>query len=346
MYKNNRLSSYAFTAILIILFFIGLDGYAQNNKPTIAVLNFQSNTGNSSIDAMLSEGTAETIITDLSNIREIEVVERSRLVDINHEIAYSYSGMVDEATAQKAGRQVGAQYIVVGHWQKFGGQYRVNARIVEVETALVIASVKETGGELAVFDLQDNLVEEILGKLDISISSDTRAEIHRRETNSLSAYKEYSQGLRELDKGNTTNMKKHMTKALEYDPNYVKPKKYVYTLYDKKGSTFGSGSSLAAARWKTIGMFTLVTGGISFFMPELDKNIDSDERMKYTTLGAAMGFVVGVIYAFTLKVKKEEISQSDGQLDRYTSIDDKTKTRLFIDFNNSKTPIIRISLSF
>ena len=153
----------------------------QYKKSTVAVLNFQSNTGDAATDAMLSEGTAETIITDLSNIKEIEVIERSKLVKLNQEISYGMTGMVDEKTAQRAGRQIGAQYIIIGSWQKFGNQVRVNARLVEVETASIIASIKETGYKGSIFEIQDNIVTQILEKLDITLTSADRYKIRKRK---------------------------------------------------------------------------------------------------------------------------------------------------------------------
>ena len=111
---------------------------AQNRKISIAVLNFTSQTGSEMIDAMLSVGTAETIMTDLSNVNQIEVIERAKIIEINNEILLSLSGIVNEETAQRAGMQVGADYVIIGGWQKFGTQYRINARIVKVETGIVL----------------------------------------------------------------------------------------------------------------------------------------------------------------------------------------------------------------
>ena len=197
----------------------------QENKPTIAVLDFQSTTGDRSIDAMLSTGTSETMISDLSQVSDLTIVERSRLVDINKEIAYGMTGLVDENTAQKAGQQVGAQYIIIGNWQKVGDLYRVNARLIEVETAQIISAIKETGAD--VFNLQDNLVEGILNKLNITITQENRIRIRKRDTDSIEAYKEYSLGLRAHDIGDADNVKRHMSKAIEYDPDYAKPKYYL-----------------------------------------------------------------------------------------------------------------------
>ncbi|WP_044281010.1 CsgG/HfaB family protein [Caldithrix abyssi] len=213
--------------------------FSQNKKyklkPTIAVLNFYANTGYQEVDAMLSLGTPETIITDLSNIDEIDVIERNRIVDVMKEISLNLSGVIDEYSAQKAGKLLGAQYILIGNWQKFGSLYRVNARLIETETGKIIVGIKETGTEETLFDIQDNISEQILSKLSIDLTDSEKAKLRKRETISINAFKEFSQGLMAYDSGDKAKLKYHMSKALEIDPNYVKPKEYIYVPINERG---------------------------------------------------------------------------------------------------------------
>lgn len=239
---------------------------AQIRKINIAVLNFTSQTGSEMIDAMLSVGTAETIMTDLSNISQISVVERAKIRDINNEILYNLSGLVDEKLAQRAGVQVGADYIIIGGWQKFGTQYRINARLVKVETGIVLGSIKQTGSDI--FQIQDDIVSEILKKLNISPTFSEALKIERKETQSVAAYQEYSKGLQEMDRGKITKGRAHMKNALTLDPNYEKPKKYVYYLGK---DYYGEFESKWEAVWKTsilTGVGTGVTIGVMTAMEE------------------------------------------------------------------------------
>ena len=132
--RNNIKKFIVITVVFSFYFNLHADilfAQVQIRKINIAVLNFTSQTGSEMIDAMLSVGTAETIMTDLSNVSEISVVERARIRDINNEILYNLSGLVDEAWAQRAGIQVGADYIIICGWQKFGTQYQIKARLVK-----------------------------------------------------------------------------------------------------------------------------------------------------------------------------------------------------------------------
>jgi len=265
--------------------------YAQvkPNKVNIAVLNFTSQTGSESIDAMLSIGTAETIMTDLSNVSEIEVIERSKIRDINNEILYNLSGIIDEEKALKAGLQVGADYLIIGGWQKFGINYRINARIVEVETGIVKGSIKQSGSDI--FLLQDNIVSEILKKLNISPTFAEALKIKRKETQSVAAYQEYSQGLQEIERGKLSKGRAHMKNAIVLDPNYENPKKYVYYFGD---DYFGEYSSKRAVVIKTSLLAGLSTGVVLGVMTAMEDRYSAKD-------GAVFGFYMAIL-ATTLAV--------------------------------------------
>jgi len=285
---------------------------AQNAKPTVAILNFQSNTGDASIDAMLSTGSAETIISDLSLIQEITVVERTRIVEVMKEIELGMTGIIDEKTAQEAGKLMGVQYILTGHWQKFGDQFRVNARLVEVETGQIVVSIKETGNENSVFDLQDRISEQILSNLEISISDSEKVEIQKRETVSIEAYKEFSQGLTEFDKGNKTATNFHMQKALEYDPGYTKPKEYIWVSggakpdFVEKVIGFDKAESKGGFLAKQVIYGAVSLGGVAYLATSLGREKPVTDEEKQTrnniVLGcAAFGGLTGLVIGLSSK---------------------------------------------
>jgi len=68
------------------------------------------------------------------------VLERSELGKLLSEQKLQVSGAVDNETAVKLGKVLGAGVILVGNVQKVAGKYQVNARLVNAETAEVLAS--------------------------------------------------------------------------------------------------------------------------------------------------------------------------------------------------------------
>lgn len=190
---------------------------------TVAVMDFSSNTGNEREDAMLSVGTTETITSDLARIKSIVPLERSKIEDVCKEIGLGQSGLFDEATAQKAGRMLGAKYVILGSWQKFD-TYRLNARMVEVETGRIVAASKRTGETSQIFDIQDYIIEDIFSQVNIQLTSIEKNEIRIKETESINAYESYSMAKKAQYADNEQMAKYYAKEALSFDPNYQKAK--------------------------------------------------------------------------------------------------------------------------
>lgn len=224
-------------SIFLVISFLNLS-IVQAAGNTIAVLNFKSQTGNVETDAMLSYGTADTIMSYLGDVEGITVVERSRLKDVLKEQQLSLTGIIDERTAAKVGRILGAKYIVIGSWQQFGGQYLLNARLIDVETAKVIAPAMAKGTEQDVLDMPGAVASKILSKLNISSGH------IERETNSLFAFKSYGMAVKSFDEDNKVAANKYASEALKQDPNYTAARKYKYY-------TDGIGAPYATAKGKT-----------------------------------------------------------------------------------------------
>ena len=77
----------------------------------LAVLYFDNHTGDPNYDA-LGRGIAAMMITDISGVDGVQVVERERLQDLVKEIDAQRSRYFDSSTAVKVGRMAGAEFVV------------------------------------------------------------------------------------------------------------------------------------------------------------------------------------------------------------------------------------------
>ncbi len=82
---------------------------------TVAVLPFL-NRGDAA-HAVLSKGLTAMVITDLSKVPGLKVLERARLQKLMDEMQLSEAGLVDEKTALRAGRLLKAEKIMLGDYQ-------------------------------------------------------------------------------------------------------------------------------------------------------------------------------------------------------------------------------------
>jgi hypothetical protein len=68
------------------------------------------------------------------------------------ELDFQYSGEANAATAVSIGKKIGAQTIITGILEEFGGLYRLQIRSIEVETASIQAMQNYLIGDDKVFD--------------------------------------------------------------------------------------------------------------------------------------------------------------------------------------------------
>jgi TolB-like protein len=132
----------------------------------------------------LEQGAAETMTADLRRAG-VAVVERLQLQQALATLPPGVTGDVERAVA--AGRVVGAKSVVVGSFQRQGGQLRLVARVVVVETGEVGEAGSATGAVDDVFALQDKVVAGILGRAPPPRAKAPRVASYRRFGAALSS---------------------------------------------------------------------------------------------------------------------------------------------------------------
>ena len=147
---------------------------------TLAVLNFDNNTGRADYDPM-GRGIAAMMITDLSASPDLKVVEREKMQDVLNEQNMQHSALFDSTTAVRAGRLLGAQYIATGSLAASSPQIRIDMRVIRVETGEIIKTAKVTGPEDKFFDLEQQLADHVLKDLDVAMSPESAAEMRKRQ---------------------------------------------------------------------------------------------------------------------------------------------------------------------
>lgn len=108
----------------------------QARAGAVAVLYFE-NQGQPNLEA-LKVGLAQMLVTDIKSSGDVDVVERERLQEVLDELELGHKGVVNEATAAKVGKLLGAQYLVMGSYFEMMGTLRIDARVVDVETGRIV----------------------------------------------------------------------------------------------------------------------------------------------------------------------------------------------------------------
>jgi TolB-like protein len=163
-----------FTAAAVALSGLVTGGVARAApRPTVAILYFDYS-GNDEGLGVLRKGLAQMMISDLSALDAIQLVERDRLEEILAELRLGQTTKIDAATAAKAGKLLGARYMVLGGYFDLKGALRVDARVVEVETGKVVQSVGATGDADDFLALEQKLVGDVGAILDKQLATPPR----------------------------------------------------------------------------------------------------------------------------------------------------------------------------
>lgn len=175
----------------------------------------------------LGTGLSQSFLVDFSKISSLKIVERDKIDFLINEQQLAQSGMVDQATAIKAGKILSAHLMVFGGFTQIDKNNTIMvARIVNVETSEVMAVLDHKGGS-NYFEMEKELVKKICDKLDIILSEQETKQVEMGGSESLDATAQYAMGLQFEDKYDYPKAFEHFKKAAEIDPKFVEAKKKV-----------------------------------------------------------------------------------------------------------------------
>lgn len=202
------------TIIIAVLTVISYQTYAAR---TIAISYFDNTTEETQFNA-LSKGITDMLITDLSKVEGLVIVEREKLEELIGEIKLGQSSYFNQETAQKLGKGLGAEAILTGAFFIMDDKLRIDARLIEVETSEVIFAEQVSGSTNDFFSIHSRLVELLAESLKISKKSGEKLAY---KPVSISAMVSYSEAIDDLDKGLQEEGIKNLEKTLQENPGFV-----------------------------------------------------------------------------------------------------------------------------
>ena len=160
--------------LLILIFpiiFFCSNVYSQTTK-TVIVLNFEYESHSVSLKGReLTSWIPAQIQKVLVNSPYITIVERNKLNEILKEQALSQTGIIDESTAIKVGKLVGAQKIIMGEYQRSSNKrYSISSRLVDIESG-------EVQVQRLVSDIKEKEIENYTNDVAVRIIKNIKSEI-------------------------------------------------------------------------------------------------------------------------------------------------------------------------
>jgi tetratricopeptide (TPR) repeat protein len=127
----------------------------------------------------------EDIITALSHFKALFVIARNS--------SFTYKGRAVDMKV--VGRELGVRYVLEGSVRKVANRVRITGQLVDTATGAHLWANRFDGGLGDIFDLQDQLTENIVGAIAPAVEKAEIERARRKPTERLDAYDHYLRGL-------------------------------------------------------------------------------------------------------------------------------------------------------
>jgi TolB-like protein len=186
---------------------------------TIAVFPFRYRGANEELRP-LERGLSHLILTDLSKVSRLRLLERERVQVLLDEMRLTDSNRVEPSTGARSGRMLRAARVVQGSLQDQAQRLRLDANVVDATNSTVTATGAATDRLQQLFEVEKQVVLQLLERMGINLSPAERRAISERPTADLQAFLAFSRGLEAEDRGDFQEAANQFNAALRRDPNF------------------------------------------------------------------------------------------------------------------------------
>ena len=152
--------------VLVLAFFGGCasEPYLENEACTVAVWDLVNYSQPGTVTPDLGDLLAAKIIETLEDSGAYKVIERERLNLVLEELNLGTTPIVDESTRLKIGQIMGAGCMVFGSYFVVADTMRLDLRLVEVETGIILKATQKCVSAINVSEWL-NIVQEAAREL-------------------------------------------------------------------------------------------------------------------------------------------------------------------------------------
>lgn len=187
---------------------------------SIAVIYFSNHTGNDELDP-LRKGIADMMTTDLSQVKSLKVLERTRLQLLMDELGLASRRIIDPESKPRMGQLLGARRLVSGGFSMpQQGAIRLDSVSNDIIAEKIDAETYVSGKLDQFFMIEKQLVFGILESLNIDITQEERDAIQKIPTESFLAFLAYCRGIDYEDRGMYKEASNEFKRAIEIDPKF------------------------------------------------------------------------------------------------------------------------------
>jgi tetratricopeptide (TPR) repeat protein len=172
----------------------------------------------------LDEAMTAMIITDLSQVQALQVLERLRVHFLLMEMNLGQTGIIESGTAPKAGRLLGAENLIVGTIEP--GSLTIKSSVASTSKQDLVGASLVFGELDQFYVLEKEVVYSILKVLKVPFTQEEEARFSRCHTQNLKAVVYFGQGLEALGGGEWKKARGFFRSAVKEDPSFELARQY------------------------------------------------------------------------------------------------------------------------
>ncbi len=197
-------------------------GLVEENA--LAVYSFSASDMASPYQA-LRKGVAVMLITDLSVMEELKLVERLQLEAVLEELQRSKGGALDHATQVRAGKLIGAENSITGALVTMpGDELQLQYFVLNNRTGEFRGQGESRGRMEEVMRLEKEIAYGVLEQLGVEPTDEERRAIGRIPTTSFPAFLAFSEGVDLEDRQKYMEARSRYEQAVRLDPKFEEAK--------------------------------------------------------------------------------------------------------------------------
>ncbi|MBU4495526.1 MAG: tetratricopeptide repeat protein [Acidobacteria bacterium] len=216
----------------------------SSDKPSLAVMYFKNSTGDPSLD-IWRNALAESLITDLSQSKYINVLSADRLFSIMRKFDLLETQNYGTEELKKIASEGQTSHILLGNFTRAGDIFRIETTLQDINSGEAINSERVEGtGEESFFTMVDELTRRIKSSFYLSpelIASDIDRDIGEITTSSPEALKYYTEsafkGVYDYDKEDSRRSISLLEKAIAVDPDFAMAYRRLGVAYWRLGNS-------------------------------------------------------------------------------------------------------------
>jgi len=204
------------------------------SSPSIAVLPFVNMSADES-STYFSDGLADTLLHMLAQIRDLRVAARTS----------SFQFRDQNTDIKKIAEALNVGTVLEGSVQRAGNKIRVTAQLIEADTGYHLWSGNYDRSLDDVFRIQDEIANEVVSALKVSLLGDSADKLAEHQTDSVEAYTEFLLGINDMNQYSFESLRRaeqRFLNAVRLDPEFALAWARLGKLYLETGY-FGAGDT-------------------------------------------------------------------------------------------------------